>query len=143
MSSSDLRKAGLKATLPRMRILQLLEENSQRHMSAEDVYRALLEAGEEVGIATIYRVLTQFESAGLITRHNFDGGHAVYEIDQGDHHDHMVCTRCGKVTEFFDETIEKRQHAIASQYGYDMTDHSLYIFGICPDCQKAQAERRR
>jgi Fur family ferric uptake transcriptional regulator len=136
MESQDLQKAGLKATLPRLKILKFLEDTEHRHMSAEDVYKAMLEQGEEIGLATIYRVLTQFESAGLVTRHHFEGGHSVFELDQGHHHDHILCVKCGKVDEFLDDTIEERQKAIAKEKGYAITDHSLYIYGICPDCQK-------
>lgn len=136
MESQDLQKAGLKATLPRLKILKFLEETEQRHMSAEDVYKAMLEQGEEIGLATIYRVLTQFESAGLVTRHHFEGGHSVFELDQGHHHDHILCVKCGKVDEFLDETIEERQKMIAKEKGYAITDHSLYIYGVCADCQK-------
>lgn len=136
MESQDLQKAGLKATLPRLKILKFLEETEQRHMSAEDVYKAMLEHGEEIGLATIYRVLTQFESAGLVTRHHFEGGHSVFELDQGHHHDHILCVKCGRVDEFLDETIEERQRMIAKDKGYAITDHSLYIYGVCSDCQK-------
>ena len=136
MGSSDLKKAGLKATLPRLKILEILESSSNRHMGAEDVYKLLLETGEDVGLATVYRVLTQFETAGLVTRHHFDEGHSVFELDQGDHHDHILCVRCGRVDEFVDETIEKRQQAIAEKAGYEMTDHALYIYGVCQECRK-------
>lgn len=136
MESQDLRKAGLKVTLPRMKILEILENSEQRHMSAEDLYKFLLDSGEEIGLATVYRVLTQFESAGLVTRHHFEGGHSMFEINEGEHHDHILCVKCGKVDEFVDETIEKRQRQIAADAGYEMTDHSLYIYGICPACQK-------
>lgn len=135
MSTQELKKAGLKATLPRVKILEILESNSDRHMSAENVYKALLDSGEDVGLATVYRVLTQFESAGLVSRHHFEGGHSVFELDQGGHHDHVVCIKCGRVDEFMDETIEERQKAIAERLGYTMTDHSLYIYGVCPDCR--------
>ncbi len=136
MENQELRKAGLKVTLPRVKILEVLEKADNRHMSAEDVYKALLEAGEEVGLATVYRVLTQFENAGLVARHHFEGGHSVFELEQGQHHDHLVCVKCGRVEEFVDETIEKRQRAIAEAAGYDITDHCLYIYGICPTCRK-------
>ncbi len=136
MESQDLKKAGLKATLPRLKILDILEHSRQRHLSAEDVYKALLEGGEDVGLATVYRVLTQFEAAGLVRRHHFDEGHSVFELELGEHHDHILCVKCGRVDEFYDETIEDRQQAIASKAGYSMTDHSLYIYGICPACQK-------
>ncbi|MCM8855671.1 MAG: ferric iron uptake transcriptional regulator [Candidatus Thiodiazotropha sp.] len=137
MDNQDIRKAGLKVTLPRIKILGLLENNSQRHVSAEDVYKMLLDNGEEIGLATVYRVLTQFETAGLVTRHNFEGGHAVFELDRGGHHDHMVCVVCGKVEEFIDTTIEKRQREIAKEHGFEMVDHSLIIYGHCgnPKCK--------
>ena len=135
METQDIRKAGLKVTLPRVKILQILENSDTRHFSAEDVYKMLLESGEEIGLATVYRVLTQFETAGLVTRHHFDSGHSVFELDQGDHHDHIVCVRCGKVDEFVDETIERRQHEIAKSAGYKMTDHCLHIYGLCEACQ--------
>ena len=135
MGSSDLREAGLKATLPRVKILEIMEQSSVRHLSAEDLYKALLEEGEDVGIATIYRVLTQFESAGLVTRHHFEGGISVFELNQGEHHDHILCIKCGKVEEFVDEVIEQRQKDIAEKSGFSMTDHSLNIYGICNDCQ--------
>lgn len=136
MDSSELKKAGLKATLPRLKILEFLENSEVRHMSAEDVYKALLETGEEVGLATVYRVLTQFESAGLVVRHHFEGGQSVFEMAHGKHHDHILCVKCGKVDEFFDDTIEERQKKIAKEKGYAMTDHSLYIYGVCAECQK-------
>jgi Fur family ferric uptake transcriptional regulator len=135
--NQELRKAGLKVTLPRVKILQLLESSETRHMSAEDVYKALIEAGEEVGLATVYRVLTQFESAGLVMRHRFEGGNSVFELHSPEHHDHLVCNKCGKVEEFFDEVIEDRQELIASRFGFEITDHSLYLYGICSDCQRA------
>ncbi|HEX9585932.1 MAG TPA: ferric iron uptake transcriptional regulator, partial [Gammaproteobacteria bacterium] len=131
MENADLKKAGLKATLPRIKILDILESNDERHMSAEDVYKALLEAGEEVGLATVYRVLTQFESAGLVIRHHFEGGHAVFELERGHHHDHIVCVQCGRVEEFYDQTIEDRQKAVVAKKGYDISDHSLVIYGNC------------
>ena len=131
LESADLKKAGLKATLPRLKILDILENNDPRHMSAEDVYKALLEAGEEVGLATIYRVLTQFEAAGLVIRHNFEGGHAVFELERGHHHDHIVCVQCGRVEEFYDQTIEDRQKAVVAAKGYEINDHSLVIYGNC------------
>lgn len=126
--SQELRKAGLKVTLPRVKILQILESSENRHMSAEDVYKALLDAGEDVGLATVYRVLTQFEGAGLVERHNFDGGHSVFELDRGDHHDHMVCIETGKVIEFHNAEIEELQHKIAAEAGYDITGHSLVLY---------------
>ena len=128
--NQQLKKAGLKVTLPRLKILQILESNSEQgqHMSAEDVYKALLEAQEEVGLATVYRVLTQFESAGLVARHNFETGHSVYEMATGEHHDHMVCMETGDVIEFTDPLIEKRQHEIAKEHGFDLVDHSLVLY---------------
>lgn len=135
MESSELRKAGLKVTLPRMKILDILENTGSRHQSAEDVYKALLDTGEDIGLATVYRVLTQFEAAGLVTRHHFEGGHSVFELNEGSHHDHIVCVKCGKVDEFIDETIEKRQQDIAKGLGYELTDHCLYMYGICKKCQ--------
>jgi len=136
MSSQDLKKAGLKATLPRIRVLQILENGHKRHMSAEDVYKALLDAGEDVGLATVYRVLTQFESAQLVVRHHFEGGQSVFELNEGGHHDHIVCTQCAKVVEFMDETIEQRQRKVAEQAGFAIRDHSLILYGDClnPDC---------
>ena len=136
MDSTELKRAGLKATLPRLKILEFLEKSKVRHMSAEDVYKALLESGEEVGLATVYRVLTQFEAAGLVVRHHFEGGQSVFEMEQGKHHDHILCVKCGRVDEFFDEMIEERQKIIAKEKGYAMTDHSLYINGVCAGCQK-------
>ncbi|MDJ0806549.1 MAG: ferric iron uptake transcriptional regulator [Gammaproteobacteria bacterium] len=133
MDNQEIRKAGLKVTLPRVKILELLEKSQQRHVSAEDVYRMLLDKDEEIGLATVYRVLTQFEAAGLVTRHNFEGGHAVFELDRGEHHDHIVCMTCGKVEEFMDATIEKRQREIAEEHGFEMDDHSLIIYGRCQD----------
>ena len=137
MESQELKKAGLKATLPRIKILNFLEDSKIRHMSAEDVYKAMLDSGEEISLATVYRVLTQFEQAGLVTRHHFEGGHSVFELDSGKHHDHILCVKCGRVDEFVDSVIEERQRKIAAEKGYDMTDHSLYIFGICQKCQKS------
>jgi len=129
--SADLKKAGLKATLPRLKILNILEAASVRHMTAEDVYKTLLGMGEEVGLATVYRVLTQFEAAGLVIRHNFEGGRSVFEINQGGHHDHMVCVECGKVFEFYDTAIEDRQHKVAEKSGFAVDSHSLYMYGVC------------
>ena len=126
--NEELRNAGLKVTAPRLKILQILETSSARHMSAEDVYRHLVEAGEDVGIATVYRVLTQFESAGLVERHNFDSGPAVYEIDRGEHHDHMVCTETGKVIEFHSDELESLQEEVAAQQGYEIAGHSLVLY---------------
>jgi Fur family ferric uptake transcriptional regulator len=129
-SNQELRKAGLKVTLPRIKILQILENAQEKsaHMSAEDVYKELLEAGEEVGLATVYRVLTQFETAGLVERHNFEGGHSVFEIARGEHHDHMVDSETGEVIEFHDENIERLQMEIAQRHGYELVDHSLVLY---------------
>ncbi len=138
MESSDLRKVGLKVTLPRMKILDILDGSDARHQSAEDVYKLLLEMGEDIGLATVYRVLTQFESAGLVKRHHFEGGHSVFELNQGDHHDHILCVKCGRVDEFVDEIIEQHQKDIAARLGYELTDHCLYMYGICPKCKASQ-----
>ncbi len=133
MKPKDLKKAGLKATLPRLRILEILEAAEFKHLSAEDVYKALLTAGEDVGLATVYRVLTQFEAAGLVTRHNFDSGHSVFELDSGTHHDHMVCLKTGKVIEFHSEEIEQLQRSIADDHGYDLQDHNLMLYVVPKD----------
>ena len=124
---AELKKAGLKVTLPRLRILELLEED-QAHLSAEDIYRKLIDAGEEVGLATVYRVLTQFEQAGICIRHNFEEGHAVYELPPSDHHDHMVCLDTGDVIEFTDDVIEERQKILATEHGYEIIDHSMVLY---------------
>lgn len=134
-ASQDLKQAGLKTTLPRLRILSIFENGDRRHYTAEDVYRALLDAGEEIAFATVYRVLTQFESAGLVIRHNFEGDRAVFELDRGDHHDHMVCVNCNKVIEFFDEEIEELQRKVAKKNNFILQDHSLYLYGLCKNCQ--------
>jgi Fur family ferric uptake transcriptional regulator len=138
MESDDLRKAGLKVTLPRLRILEILEHSSdeQRHVTAESLYKKLLDAGEEIGLATVYRVLTQFEAAGLVKRHHFDANNSVFELDDGHHHDHLVCIKCGRVDEFEDDVIEARQNDIAKKVGYSLTHHSHYLYGTCPDCHK-------
>ena len=136
MEGKDLRKAGLKVTLPRLKILELLESSPTRHLSAEDIYRKLLESNEDIGLATVYRVLTQFEAAGLVSRHHFEDGMAVFEINQGAHHDHIVCVECGRVEEFMDSGIEERQNAVAKRLGYEIRDHSLILYGQCkrPGC---------
>ena len=128
MDTQELKRAGLKATLPRIRILEILEHNAARHMSAEDVYKALLEEGEDVGLATIYRVLTQFETAGLVMRHHFDSGSSMFELAGSAHHDHMVCVETGKVIEFVDEEIERRQREIVADHGYELDAHSLVLY---------------
>ena len=130
-----LKDAGLKITAPRLKILQLLESTSVRHVSAEDVYKLLLENGEEIGLATVYRVLTQFEDAGLVARHHFEGGHSVFELSPDQHHDHIVCVKCGRVEEFNDVEIERRQRMIAESLGFELTDHDLNMYGLCPACR--------
>jgi Fur family ferric uptake transcriptional regulator len=129
METSDIKNAGLKLTLPRMKILELLENSDDRHLKAEDVYKMLLDSGEEISLATVYRVLTQFETAGLVTRHHFEGGHAVFELNDGDHHDHLVDISTGKVVEFYDEVIEQRQKDIAKQYHFTITGHTMVLYG--------------
>ena len=128
LQRQELRKAGLKVTLPRLKILEILENCEQRHLSAEDIYKELLETGEDIGLATVYRVLTQFESAGLVTRHNFEGGHSVFELDAGEHHDHMVCVKTGDVIEFKNAEIERLQEHIAKQHDYELIDHNLVLY---------------
>jgi Fur family transcriptional regulator, ferric uptake regulator len=138
VETHDLRNAGLKVTLPRVKILQILENQStDRHLTAEQVYKILLSEDEDIGLATVYRVLTQFEAAGLVTRHHFEGGNSVFELSDGDHHDHILCMKCGKVDEFSDEVIEVRQKEIADRLGYDLTAHGLYLYGYCPKCKKS------
>jgi Fur family ferric uptake transcriptional regulator len=137
VETQDLRKAGLKVTTPRIKILELLEKQlDDRHLSAEQLYKILLAEGEEIGLATVYRVLTQFEAAGLVNRHHFEGGNSIFELNKGSHHDHVVCIKCGKVDEFTDEVIEKRQIEIAQSLGYTLTDHSLYLYGYCANCNR-------
>lgn len=136
METQELRDVGLKVTLPRMKILEIMErETNERHLNAEQVYKILLSENEEIGLATIYRVLTQFEAAGLGSRHHFEGGNSVFELNKGQHHDHLVCVKCGQVDEFTDDIIEDRQNQIAKGLGYDLTDHSLYLYGLCPNCK--------
>ena len=127
----DLKNAGLKATLPRLKVLSLFENSKERHLSAEDIYKVMINSGEDVGLATVYRVLTQFEQAGLLIRHHFESGKAVFELNGGGHHDHIVCVKCGRVEEFYDAEIEKRQESAAESLGFKMQDHSLTIYGIC------------
>jgi Fur family ferric uptake transcriptional regulator len=136
--TKDLRKAGLKVTLPRMKILELLSRSENRHVTAEDVYKALLDSGEDIGLATVYRVLTQFEGAGIVQRHYFEGNQSVFELAEGEHHDHMVCLKCGAIEEFVDGTIEKRQEAIAAERGFEISDHSLILYGRCRECRSAE-----
>jgi Fur family ferric uptake transcriptional regulator len=127
----ELKSTGLKATLPRLKVLEIFQKGSQRHMSAEDVFRVLLEERSDVGLATVYRVLTQFEQAGILTRSNFEGGKAVYELNEGQHHDHLVCLDCGKVEEFYDAEIETRQNAIAKARGFALAEHALSLYAHC------------
>jgi Fur family ferric uptake transcriptional regulator len=130
-NTKNLKQAGLKTTQPRLKVLDVLENSEIHHMTAEDVYKRLLETEQEIGLATVYRILTQFETAGLVIRHNFEGGRALYELDNRAHHDHMVCVECGKVFEFFDRTIEQRQRNVATKAGFNMEDHSLSLYGVC------------
>lgn len=138
--SSDLRNAGLKVTLPRLKILDLLADDSAHHLSAEDIYKKLLIGNEDIGLATVYRVLTQFEAAGLVTRHHFEGGMAVFELNHGVHHDHIVCVDCGHVEEFMDGGIEERQQAVAKRLGFEISDHALTLYG---HCRKANCPRQK
>ena len=138
--ADELKSSGLKATLPRMKILELFQHAERRHMAAEDVYKMLLTEGLDVGLATVYRVLTQFEQAGLLVRHHFDSGKAVFELNEGHHHDHLVCIRCGRVEEFYDAAIEKRQHAVARERGFEISGHALYLYA---DCVKARCPYRK
>ena len=138
METQDLKNVGLKVTLPRIKILQILEKQvDERHLTAEKVYKILLSENEDVGLATVYRVLTQFEAAGLVTRHHFEGGNSIFELATGDHHDHILCKKCGNVDEFTDEFIEARQKEVAEKLGYELTDHGLYLYGFCPQCRKS------
>ncbi|NJD05727.1 MAG: ferric iron uptake transcriptional regulator [Methylococcaceae bacterium] len=135
--NQEIRRVGLKVTSPRVKILEMLESRSEddRHLTAEDVYKALLHEGSEIGLATVYRVLTQFEGAGLVKRHHFEGGNSVFELERGEHHDHIVCVKCGRVQEFSDQLIEKRQAEIAASLDYQLSDHSLCLYGTCPSCR--------
>jgi Fur family ferric uptake transcriptional regulator len=144
VEGKDLRKAGLKVTLPRLKILEILEHGSPRHLSAEDIYKMLLDSSEDIGLATVYRVLTQFEAAGLVTRHHFADGMAVFELNQGAHHDHIVCVDCGRVEEFLDSGIEDRQTSVAKKMGFEIRDHSLILYGHCrrPGCPCVAPARR-
>lgn len=133
--NQELRAAGLKVTAPRIKILEILETAEQRHLSAEDIFKLLMEAGDEVGLATVYRVLTQFESAGLVVRHHFEGGQSVFELATEEHHDHLVCIKCGLVEEFYDTIIEQQQAKVAKKFGFTIEDHNHYIYGLCKNCQ--------
>ena len=145
-NAKNLKNLGLKATGPRLKILEIFQERAKagedRHLSAEEVYKELVNTGEDVGLATVYRVLAQFASAGILTRRNFEHGTAVFELDDGHHHDHLICVMCGKVVEFVDEEVEKRQAEVAKQHGYELVDHSMALYGVCPECQKHKAEKR-
>ncbi|CAM5314372.1 ferric iron uptake transcriptional regulator [Eoetvoesiella caeni] len=132
---NELKNMGLKATFPRLKILDIFRKADHRHQSAEDVYRALINEDVDIGLATVYRVLTQFEQAGILARSQFDGGKAVFELNDGDHHDHLICTHCNKVVEFTDHDIEKRQHKIAKDQGFALESHTMMLYGICGDCQ--------
>ena len=138
--TDELKQAGLKATRPRLMILQLLEDAEERHLTAEGVYRSLLDAGEEVGLATVYRVLTQFEQAGLVKRHHFDGERAFFELDENKHHDHMVCVRCGRVEEFVNDQIERLQEEVAKAHNFKLTEHRMELYGLCADCVKESSK---
>ncbi len=132
----DLKSIGLKATFPRLKILELFQKTSSRHLTAEDIYRHMISEGMDIGLATVYRVLTQFEQAGLLQRHFFESGKAVFELNEGEHHDHLVCLQCGRVEEFYDAEIEKRQNEVARSRGFSISEHSLYLYADCltPDC---------
>ena len=134
----ELKSTGLKATLPRLKILEVFQKGSQRHMTAEDVFRVLLDDRSDIGLATVYRVLTQFEAAGLVIRHHFEGGNSVFELSDVDHHDHIVCIKCDRVEEFSDAVVEARQEKISAEMGYELTGHSFYLYGICPQCRGAK-----
>lgn len=134
LDNQQIKEAGLKITRPREKILALLERSERRHLSAEDVYKDLLSQGDDIGLATVYRVLTQFEGAGLVCRRHFEGGQSLFELNSGEHHDHLICVKCGQVVEFVDPMIEERQNAIAAEHGFGIEDHSLVIYGICGAC---------
>jgi len=138
---NDLKNAGLKATFPRLKILDIFRRADERHQSAEDVYRTLIAEDVDIGLATVYRVLTQFEQAGILVRSQFDGGKAVFELNDGDHHDHLICTHCNKVVEFSDEKIESRQYKVAEDHGFTLESHTMMLYGMCPDCSAKKAAR--
>ena len=140
--NEELKRAGLKITLPRVKILTILQHPKNQHISAEDVYKILLDQNEEIGLATVYRVLNQFDDAGIVTRHHFEGGKSVFELSQKNHHDHLVCLKCGKVLEFEDDIIEQRQVDIASSYNIKLTNHSLYLYGECEDIEACNNYRK-
>jgi len=137
MDAEDLKSVGLKVTLPRLKILEVLEKSSNHHLSAEDIYRKLMEQHGEVGVATIYRVLTQFEESGIVNKLNFENNQAVYELSNVEHHDHLVCVKCNEIIEFQDDVIEEHQLQIANKYGFQLTDHSLYLYGLCKTCKES------
>jgi len=137
MDAEDLKSAGLKVTLPRLKILEVLEKSSNHHMSAEDIYRVLMEQHQDVGVATIYRVLTQFEESGIVNKLNFENNQAVYELSNVEHHDHLVCVKCSTIIEFQDDVIEQHQLKIANKYDFQLTDHSLYLYGLCKNCKES------
>lgn len=143
-NAEELKNSGLKATLPRIKILEVFQQASQRHMTAEDVFKVLLNEGSDIGLATVYRVLMQFEQAGILSRNHFEAGKAVFELNEGKHHDHMVCVVCGRVEEFYDPEIERRQQAIAKERGYTLQDHALALYVVCsrPECQKSHQHHR-
>ncbi|HIV71763.1 MAG TPA: ferric iron uptake transcriptional regulator [Candidatus Aquabacterium excrementipullorum] len=143
-NAEELKNSGLKATLPRIKILEVFQQSSQRHMTAEDVFKILLNEGSDIGLATVYRVLMQFEQAGILSRNHFEAGKAVFELNEGKHHDHMVCVVCGRVEEFYDAEIERRQQAIAKERGYALQDHALALYVVCnrPECQKSHQHHR-
>lgn len=138
---SDLKNAGLKATFPRLKILDIFRRADERHQSAEDVYRTLIAEDVDIGLATVYRVLTQFEQAGILVRSQFDGNKAVFELNDGDHHDHLICTHCNKVVEFSDEKIEARQYKVAEDHGFTLESHTMMLYGMCPECSARKAGR--
>lgn len=132
----ELKKVGLKVTIPRVTILELLQNSEKNHYSAEDVFDALRKSGHDIGLATVYRVLSQFEQAGILVKHNFEGGQAIFELETGEHHDHLICLKCDNIIEFFDEVLEEHQHKIADTHGFQLEEHSMVLYGVCPDCQK-------
>ncbi len=132
----ELKKVGLKVTIPRVTILELLQNSDKNHYSAEDVFTALREAGHEIGLATVYRVLAQFEQAGILVKHNFEGGQAVFELDTGEHHDHLICIQCNKIVEFHDEQLEADQKSIAEKHDFTLEDHDMVLYGVCKNCKK-------
>lgn len=136
---SDLKNVGLKATFPRLKILDIFHKSGQRHLSAEDVYRVLIGESVDIGLATVYRVLTQFEQAGILSRSQFDGGKAIFELNDGDHHDHLICTHCGKVAEFSDVEIEQRQHKVAKANGFSLESHAMVLYGVCAACTSRES----